>query len=123
MYDENAPTERYILMFSPRSETSAWWTRWLHKDFVHVELLQEIEPGLYLGILPFHDYLRIEVLEGQPAGALQEVTATRESRKAMFPIGLKTCTSVAKAVLGIRSPWIVTPRQLYKYVESRQGVV
>lgn len=123
MYDDIAKPERYVLVFSPRAGTSAWWTRWLHKDFVHVELLQEIEPGLYLGILPFHDYLRFEVLEGKPTGTLQEVLATRESLRAMFPIGLKTCTSVAKAVLGIRKPWIITPRQLFKYVESRGGVV
>lgn len=120
---EGCEPVRYLLMYSPHCETSAWWTRWLHKDFAHVEILRLVEPGLYIGVLPFHDYLMVEVVEGAPTGVLQNVTAKRKRGVAMWPFGLKTCVSVAKSMLGVRAAGVVTPMQLYKYIEKRNGIV
>ena len=41
----------------------------------------------------------------------------------MFPAGLKTCVSVVKAVIGVRNAFVLTPRQLYNYVDKRGGIV
>lgn len=35
--------------------------------------------------------------------------------------GLHTCTSYAKALLGIRAPFVITPYQLYSYMQAKMN--
>jgi hypothetical protein len=114
---------QYVVVYSPHSETSAWWTRPLQPRFAHVEVWRRIEPGFYHVIQPFCDYVALGVVEAEPAGYFQNVTARRRMGRALSPIGLKTCVSLVKAVLAIRAPWVITPYQLYKYIAHRKGVV
>lgn len=38
------------------------------------------------------------------------------------PLMPATCVSLVKHVLGVRSPFVLTGRQLYRYLEKRHGV-
>jgi hypothetical protein len=93
------------------------------REFEHVEIWQSLGLGYYLAFRPYHDHLVADLVAGEPDGRVQRVRAKRVRRTAMFPLGLKTCVSVAKAMLGIRNAFILTPRQLFRYVEKHRGVV
>ena len=113
----------YLLVYSGRSESTAWWARLTSREFTHVEIWWSIGEGFYTAIRPYHHYLVVDIMQGEPDGVVQRVTATRQHTTPMLPFGLKTCVSVAKAVIGVRAAWIVTRRQLYNYVERRGGIV
>ena len=114
----------YLLVYYPRSESTAWWARWLaERELAHVEIWWAIGEGYYVAIRPYHHFMVADVMHGEPEGVVQKVTAMRRARWPMFPVGLKTCVTVAKAVIGVRNAFIVTPRQLFNYVEKRGGVV
>ena len=113
----------YLLVYSKRSEDTAWWARWVHRDLTHVEIWWSIGEGFYTAIRPYHHYLVVDIMQGEPEGFVQRVTSMRRHTTPMFPVGLKTCVSVAKAVIGVRAPWGITPRQLLQYVAARDGVV
>lgn len=113
----------FLLVYSSNSPRLAWFTRFVDPEFEHVELWQSIGEGYHLCLRPYHDHLVQEIVHGEPEGVVQRVRARRRSRSAMFPLGLKTCVSVVKAMLGIRNAFILTPRQLHRYVEKRKGVV
>lgn len=114
---------KYLLVYSPRSDTTAWWARWLTgKNLAHVEVWWSIGEGFYVAIRPYHHFLVVDIMDGPPEGVIQEVTAMRSHRWPMLPFGLKTCVTVAKAVVGIRNALILTPKQLFDYVEKRNGV-
>lgn len=123
----------FALVYPPAEESTAWWARWVGRrsGFVHVEAwwrLGEID-GLewWCAIRPYHDYLAAEMVRGPPesieGARVQRVVAARRRGTPLFPAGLKTCVSVVKAALGIRAAWIITPQQLYDYVERRNGYV
>lgn len=113
----------FLLVYSKNSPRLAWFTRWIDREFEHVEVWQDLGLGYYLRVQPYHDVFVVDMAEGAPDGRVQRVRAKRIRRDAMFPFGLKTCVSVAKTMLGIRNPFIVTPWQLFRYVEKRKGVV
>lgn len=113
----------YLLVYSSNSPRLAWFTRFVDREFEHVEIWQPLGLGYYLALRPYHDHVTFELVAGEPSGTVQRVRARRRSRAAMFPLGLKTCVSVAKAVVGIRNAFILTPRQLFRYVEKHRGVV
>ena len=113
----------YLLVYFRRSEgPTAWWARWIRNGFSHVEIWWSIGEGYYVAIRPYHHYLVADVVHGEPNGEVQRVTAMRRYRTPMFPAGLKTCVTVAKAVVGIRNAFVLTPQQLYNYVEKRGGI-
>lgn len=115
---------KFVLVYTKREETAAFWTKWLHSDFSHVEIWKPIGDGLYLTLEPFHDYLVTGLAEGLPQEAIcQDVTARRPTGTPLFPFGLKTCVSVVKAALGLRAAWIITPKQLFTHIQSRRGLV
>ena len=49
--------------------------------------------------------------------AIQRVSTVKG--KGFFPIGLFTCVSLFKKLLGIRAWWVLTPYQLYNYINKR----
>lgn len=115
--------KNFLLVYNARCETSAWWTKFLDPRMAHVEVWYDLGQGFYLALQPFHDRLEFSLVEGCPQGLVQRVTARRVTGKLLFPFGVKTCVSVAKATLGINAPAVITPRQLFKHVENNQGVV
>jgi hypothetical protein len=113
----------YLLVYYSRPEAQTWWTRRLDPRYSHVEVWREIEPGFYFATQPSHDYLVTSVVEAQPPGIVQRVSALRRRGKVLWPVGLKTCVTIAKAMLGVRAAWVITPKQLHDYVAQRRGIV
>jgi hypothetical protein len=122
---EGQVAEYLLVYYRRQGNPTAWWARWFTraKNFSHVEIWWELGEGYWVAIRPFHHYLTADVMQGEPAGTVQRVTAMRRYRTPMFPAGLKTCVTVAKAVVGIRNAFVLTPQQLYNYVEKRGGIV
>ena len=116
-------TAQYLLVYQSAGDYTAWWAKWVDKELSHVEIWWEIGGGYYTAIRPYHHYLVVDIMYGPPQGVVQRVTAQRLHELAMFPVGLKTCVTIAKAVIGVRAAWVLTPRQLYNYVAKRGGVV
>lgn len=116
-------TAKYLLVYQASHEDAPWWAFMVDKSIGHVEVWWEIGGGYYTAVRPYHHYLVVDIMQGPPTGTVQEVLATRASDFPMFPAGLKTCVSIAKAMLGIRSIRVLTPRQLFNYIEQRDGIV
>lgn len=116
-------TALYLLVYQPRAEGWPWWSALVGDAFAHVEVWWLLGDDYYVAVRPYHQYLTVDIMQGPPEGRVQEVVARRLHDSTMFPLGLKTCVSVAKAMLGIRAAWVVTPRQLHNYVAKRNGVV
>lgn len=119
----NADPCTFLLVYPQGGQARAWWTFFLTDKLDHVDVWRPLGQGFYLAFSAYHDRLSFELIEGEPVGVVQRVVARRPRGKAMFPAGLKTCVTLAKAALGIRAPWVITPRQLYRYVAKRNGVV
>jgi len=119
-----------------------YWTRWffrgLKKGFQHVELARPIRIGpeigdvVWLHMLPAFEMLDAELAFDSrppwvrcPESTVQKVTAMRPKGKvrSWFHIGPITCVEAVKWALGIRSFWLRTPWQLYRYIQRRGGVV
>ncbi len=113
----------FLLVYSPAEVKFPWWTRFVDKDLAHVDIWIPLEYECFLVLKPQHDFLQAVVTADPPTGLVQKVQAQRRMGVAMFPLGVKTCVSVAKAVLGVRDIRILTPKQLFLYVEKRKGVV
>lgn len=111
------------LVYTPRVHAEAWWTRFVDERFAHVEVWRRLDEGLWIALQPLHYYLTATLVNEPPPGVVQNVTARRLLHKPLAPIGLKTCVTIAKAALGVRHAGIITPRQLYEYVERRHGIL
>lgn len=112
--------------------------RWLKPGFRHVELARPIYygPGLHdvawLHLLPMFEMLDMELApdsrapwERCPEATVQKVTAMRPlgQVRSWWDMGPSTCVETAKMALGIRSFWVRTPYQLFKYIQKRNGVL
>ena len=108
-----------------------WWSRFLTPGFGHCYLLMQTG-GRWVILNWGVDALRLAVTHMPTYASLSEFlrpgdTAVRvraelrERYRAPWVFGPLTCVEMVKAVLGIRSPWILTPHQLYRRV--RVGVV
>lgn len=117
-----APAE-FFLVYSRTDGASPWWARWADHELAHVEIWQPVGDGCYIAVMPMFDCLSIELMGREPTGIVQRVWARRPLGYAMFPMGVRTCVTVAKAMLGIRSIWIQTPRQLHNFIRRRNGQV
>ena len=121
-----------------RRDAVHWWGKFLHRDFRHVELARAISygPGLsdvaWLYLLPTYEMLDVDLCVDPrppwvkcPTSVCQKVVATRRlgSMRSWFDIGPTTCVEVTKMALGIRAFWVRTPRQLFKYISRRHGVI
>lgn len=115
--------KNFLLVYSARCATSAWWTKFLDPRMAHVEIWYDLGQGFFLALQPYHDRLEFSLVEGRPSGLVQQVTARRRNGKLLFPFGTKTCVSVVKATLGINAPAVITPRQLFNYVQNNRGIV
>jgi len=113
----------YRLVYQPADERTVWWARAMSPKFVHVEVWRLLDVGYWLALQPYHDFLTFNLVEGEPQGVVQRVQARRVRGTPLAPIGLKTCVTVAKAALGLRNPWIITPLQLYRHIASNNGVI
>lgn len=121
----NCSPRNYVLVYAPFEHRLAWWTRWLSQRFAHVDVWLELDEDLWLCLSGSHAYISIELINAPipKEYVVQRVTARRRDDVTLNPLGLKTCVSMAKAMLGIRKPFILTPLQLYNYVKRSRGLV
>lgn len=119
------PADYWVVYYADLG-TSAWWTRWLSRRLIHVEVWWLIGEDYWVAMRPNHCYVTCDVMYGEPrvgengVSAVQQVSCLRSRATPMVPVGLKTCVSVTKAVLGVRAAWVITPRQLYRFLAKRK---
>lgn len=115
------PEPTFFALFG-RTCRPHWWTRWLHPDFQHCAVVKwdGIE---YLLLEPSSELLDVRVVMEQIELTFEVVRIVRCRRFHVKP-GLRvphilspfTCVEVCKAFLGVCSPLIVTPFQLYTHL-------
>lgn len=106
-------------------ETEIAWLRWLRPGFRHVFVALPA-PGGWITIDPLSTVLEVEYHPLPPDTDLAAWFRTRghrvlESRlhpplPTQWPFTPLTCVSVAKRILGIRAPLVLTPWQLYRHL-------
>lgn len=117
----------YLVCFQPK-ETG---TSLLGRLFGHVILWRNInaicsvriEPTLEgMLIVPYNQNVNnfMESLAKEYKTYIWRTKTEDFSKKSYFP-ELFTCVSVAKRLLGIQKWWIITPRQLEKYISSKNS--
>lgn len=107
------------LFFTDRGDH--WACRWLRRGFRHVELAV-LHDGVWIGVSGKTGAL-LEVM-ALPIGfnpesfaflnGLRLLWVRVDPRPRRSPVGLQTCVGLAKAMLGVRAPWVITPWQLYR---------
>lgn len=110
----------------------------MKQGFRHVELVRPYRYGpaytdtMWLHLLPTFESLDAEICMDPrppwvkcPDSTVQKVTAVRSmpSVREWFHVGPVSCVEVAKFALGIKSFWVNTPFQLYKYIAKRGGII
>lgn len=103
-------------------ETEIAWLRWLRPGFRHVFVALPA-PGGWITVDPLSTLLEVEYHPLPPDTDLAAWFRTRGHRvlesplhpplPVQWPFTPLTCVSVAKRLLGIRAPLVVTPWQLY----------
>lgn len=126
----------WYVVFTDR-ENEYWWNRWLQPGFQHVQAWRSYRYGtqpndvMWLRVDPFAALTVVElvfdVLPPWYRDPSMNVIRTRVARTALklregFSIGPFSCVEHVKALLGIRSFWLRTPWQLYKYIKKHGGV-
>lgn len=122
-------TEPWYLIFPSRDALTggpAWWQRLLHPGYPHVwacraagdnATLVVNHTGLTLQLavmpMPLLPFVKQKADE-QRARVICALAAPVDPTEALR--GPMTCVEVAKALLGIRAPWIITPYQLARHL-------
>ena len=107
-----------------------WWQRFLKKGYQHSFLVifdgyfwikMELTIGFMdIHVLPFYNNDTIEdVMRGRDF-TYQYVQAWRKTRYRSI-LAPWSCVEAIKAVIGVRAMHVLTPYQLYKYIEAHHG--
>lgn len=128
-----ADSQTWYAVFDRSYGGFKWWHCFLHPKFRHVHLFRE-NRGNTLVVNSFHhvmavreypnslmDYMQQEL--AQNPTAILQLTVHYGSHYKSSPIEPITCVSVAKRLLGIRSRWVMTPKQLYHEMIKAGAVV
>lgn len=109
------------------------WLRALRQNFRHCFIV--VQSQEYWVICdPLLHFTNLAVLKGMSCNEIAEwyrdqgmiavVSRVRRAQTRTSPIRLHTCVESVKRILGIHSPWILTPWQLYKFLQkSKQDKV
>lgn len=116
------PTEWWLIYGN--TDRPHWWNRYLAQGFQHVSALRR-DGRVWLQFSPWGEFLDITVLRNDltawqihpEAWHVQRVVTMREEGelRSKFHLGPITCVEMCKALLGIRSTFVRTPRQLFNY--------
>lgn len=114
-----------VVYYANRGE-SAWWARFTHREFTHVEVWWDLGEDYWVALRPNYCFVTCDIMRGAPVAGTNEISQVqrvecgRSATRPMFPLGMKTCVTFVKAVLGVRAAWVVTPRQLFSYISRRE---
>lgn len=124
-------SEAWIIVFpGPRAvEHAPWWARLLAPGYRHVLACRPAGEGRTLLVEQRGTHLAVEVLP-MPAGAfvrglldaaqgwalLAEAAPGPARPRLRGPL---TCVEACKALLGLRAPFVLTPRQLARFLRRR----
>ncbi|MFO1152109.1 MAG: hypothetical protein U1E42_00385 [Rhodospirillales bacterium] len=111
-------------------DTTLKWLRPLRPGFRHCFVA--ISRGDHWIICnPFSHYTDLEVVHGTTAAAMAEwfchhglrvvETVARTPPPRCAPLRPFTCVEVVKRTLGLRAPWVFTPRQLHRHLIQIAG--
>ncbi|OIN86858.1 MAG: hypothetical protein AUJ12_04415 [Alphaproteobacteria bacterium CG1_02_46_17] len=116
---------RALVVFS--GQTDLWWLRFLKRDFRHCFVVicsQDrwvvIDPMLHFWEVSIPDVSAESDLAGWFTGQGLKVVETEiisPARRCYPPIFL-SCVEVVKRILGVHRPFIITPAQLYRYLQK-----
>lgn len=135
---EGMKVREWYVTFHDRPPSQHWFFKYLKPGFRHVELARPIYYGDsisdvgWLLLMPTVEMLEVDICADPrppwircPQSTVQKVTAMRPywSARSWFDVGPTTCVEAAKWALGIRSFWVRTPWQLFKYIRKRNGVL
>jgi hypothetical protein len=119
-------------------ENPRWWNRFLKDGFQHVQLWRRVQYGpahtdaFWLVIDPCLEFLDAGVVfdhtppwHSDKTLTVQRVVTLCSNKQVRdwFHIGPITCVELSKAGIGIRSFFVRTPWQLYKYIAARRGLI
>lgn len=128
---------RWYVVYKDR-ENPRWWNTFLKPGFQHVEVWRPIRYGpqvsdiFWLVIDPGLEYLEAEVVftplppwHTDTSLTVQYVVGLCRAKKVRdwFHVGPVTCVEMVKVCLGVKSFWLRTPWQLYRYIARRGGVL
>lgn len=124
-HGDSDTNEKILVVFS--DNTDLWWLKWLKRGFRHCFVVMRLG-GQWVAIDPMAHHLQItvpqlptdfdlknwfcdqglRVIESRPAPALMRC----------YPPIFLSCVELVKRILGLRKPLIVTPAQLYRYLNK-----
>jgi hypothetical protein len=124
-----APDSQYWLVAFPAQTFGPpppWYLRRLDARWRHCLALRMVGPDATLIAEHIGSFTRLEIQPRKLGDAIRElqeknaalillVAEQRPEARAMMR-GPLSCVEFVKALLGIRRPWIVTPRQLYRHL-------
>lgn len=103
-----------------------WWNRWLKPGFRHVQALRR-DGRVWVAFEPHTEFLDVHIIRSDetpwdilPHATVQRVVVLREEgrMRSKFHLGPITCVEMVKALLGIRTPLVRTPWQLFNYCKG-----
>jgi hypothetical protein len=124
-----APDSQYWLVAFPAQTFGApppWYLRRLNPRWRHCLALRMAGPDATLIAEHLGSFTRLEIQPRKLGDALRELQRANAALILLVPEqrpvaqsmmrGPLSCVEFVKALLGIRRPWIVTPRQLYRHL-------
>ena len=121
------PTEAWVC-FS--GDTELWWLRVLKKGFRHCFVIARdaehwlaidpLAPHLEVTILPVPRAFDLPYWLGRHQMAVIRAPVRRDLQKPA-PLFLCSCVEVIKRFLGIHDRRIITPHQLYRFLQTQQA--
>lgn len=116
-------------MFSDGASTPAWWERWLRPGYQHVDLMV-FDGGHATLIESYNGRVSLTTYESHVAHRLIERWPfavvhyrLKQWRRSIWPLGMTTCVSLAKAVLGCNDWRVQTPYKLHEWAKREGGYV
>lgn len=121
MYEGKAAQTRYYLIFT-RAKYDHWIWRFVDKDIGHVYAVQDLDDYQWLVIQPRLNMTNIEILSkydfpviGTIAGRDDKILHVNVDvgPQVRGCVNWFTCVEQIKALIGVKSFWTLTPKQLY----------
>lgn len=122
----NPPSKAWVV-FCPESEI--WWLRFLKPGFKHCFVIVSCGDH-WVSVDPLSTYTELRCLENKILPEVLDelskdniVIETLLNHDAVKPqtVGIFSCVSVVKKILGIQNRWIFTPWQLAKCLTNPQS--